>query len=324
MSMTADASFVREARLAGEAAFRILHPPEPFAAGEPVSVALELYRQAIHWALAAHAQIRDTASSHTAEQAKEGAKAESTTSLEWVLPPLAELLATTSESALRSWARDDTHRDTCVHHLRAYDYTSFAKLSASEQHQVCLDLQVFYQRLLASLCPLALAAERAVLRRNLRLVGLTAMAVLLAFATWGGFRWYKLRSDLALNATWTSSSVYNPALECRSPDQVCEQGKDFFFCTRQENNPWFILDLEKNKKFSSLEIVNRKDCCRDRANPLHVSVSTDGKNWQLVAESTTEFSTFRPRFPEVSARYIKLEIPKPAAILHLTRVRVFP
>lgn len=329
MSVSTEALFLREARIAGEAAFRTLHPPELFAGGESLTVALTLYRQAIHWALAAHALNRGLATQGTergdTEQAQRHTATDSTDSaVEWSLPSLEELLTTTPDSVLRSLARDEAHLHTCIQYLRAHDYATYAQLNELAQHSVCKDLQSFYQRLMTTLEPAAKSAEQAVFRRNLRLLGLTAAALLLVFGTRAGFQWYKARSDLALDATWKSSSVYNPALECNSRTQVCKEAKGFFFHTRQENTPWLMLDLKQDRKFSSLEIVNRKDCCRERANPLNVLVSRDGKNWELVAQRKTEFSTFAPNFPEVSARYIRLEIPKPASILHLARVRVFP
>lgn len=306
---------IREARVAAEAAFRTLHPPAPFAAGESLGVGADLYRQAIHWALAAHDAI--ATKGQPCESSEPGA------STEQALPALPELLDSTSASLLREGLKDNTLWEACVRHLRA-DYKTYAQLDVQEQRRLCVDLQSLYEALMLPLAPAEKALELALLKRNARWLGLGLVPLLIAFGTWRGLRWYKHSRDLALDATWTSSSIYNSALQCRSPDQECKEGKDFFFCTRQENNPWFVLDLETYTRFSSVEIVNREDCCRERANPLTVSVSKDGKSWQVVAERKTEFSTFTAEFPEVSARYVKLEIPKPASILHLTRVRVFP
>jgi hypothetical protein len=307
---------IRQARLAGEAAFRTLHPPEPFVAGDSHVVGAELYRQAIHWALAAHEALRSKAESgHESPIPNEEAQP---------LSSLETLLTTTPPSALETWAKDSAHLERCLRHLRTDNYGVYALLSEVEQQKLCDDLADFYRALVLPLEPTQRAAEKAAFKRNLKLLAASLALLAVSVGVWQGLRWYKLRGDLALDATWSASSIYNPALQCKSPDQECKEGKDFFFCTRQEKNPWFILDLKQTKKFSSVELVNRQDCCGERANPLTISVSKDGKTWQTVAERKAEFKTLNTTFPKVSARYIKLEIPKSDGILHLRRVRVFP
>jgi len=70
-------------------------------------------------------------------------------------------------------------------------------------------------------------------------------------------------------------------------------------------------------------VDNRLDCCRERAIPLVVEVSTDQKEWRQVAVRHQLFDTWRADFPRVETRWVRLSVPR-KTFLHLSRVRLLP
>jgi hypothetical protein len=135
-------------------------------------------------------------------------------------------------------------------------------------------------------------------------------------------RWLADRSDLAAGKPWQASSAYYlPG--CESPKQDCPGDKTYFVHTNQENEPWLELDLQSAKKMSSALVVNRTDCCIDRVVPLVFEVSDDHKRWREVARSRAPFREWKPTFAPVSARWVRLRVPR-FSMLHLKRVQIFP
>jgi hypothetical protein len=95
-----------------------------------------------------------------------------------------------------------------------------------------------------------------------------------------------------------------------------------FFCTKEESNPWFQYDLGTTTPFSSMTVVNRLDGgLQNRATPLIVEVSDDGKSFREVIRRTEDFDTWKPKFAKQTARYVRLRVPK-KTFLHLEAVRV--
>jgi hypothetical protein len=118
-------------------------------------------------------------------------------------------------------------------------------------------------------------------------------------------------ANLAKNKPWrTSSATLGPF-----PPSL-------MFHTNFENGPWFEIDLEAPLPVQGVRIKNRSDCCGDRAIPLVVEVSLDRQRWQVVAGMGSAFAVWDPRFPPVTARYVRLRVGRESA-LHLEEVQVF-
>ncbi|HEV8550369.1 MAG TPA: discoidin domain-containing protein, partial [Polyangiaceae bacterium] len=84
-------------------------------------------------------------------------------------------------------------------------------------------------------------------------------------------------------------------------------------------------DLGKERHVSGVELDNRLDCCLSRARPIAVDVSRDATHWTEVARHEDEFMTLEKSWPTTKARYVRVHVPSPSpAILHLSRVRIFP
>jgi hypothetical protein len=110
---------------------------------------------------------------------------------------------------------------------------------------------------------------------------------------------------------------------CVSPAQQCAQSPNFFFHTTEEANPWLEFDLGATRSISRVRIENRRDCCSDRAVPLTVEVSTDGKNWKTVARQAEDFTSWSVSFGSVEARWVRLQTHR-QTYLHLAEVRIWP
>ena len=149
-------------------------------------------------------------------------------------------------------------------------------------------------------------------------VALTLLALALVVA--GAVALRPQRANLAAGKPWkTSSSLF----DCH-PEQVeCGGVKTrILFHTRDEQDPWFQYDLGTKTTFSSLRIENRQDGESDRAVPLVVEVGDDGEHFRQVARRDSEFSAWSPSFPAVTARYVRLRVPR-RSMLHLEEVELY-
>jgi hypothetical protein len=302
---------VSRAALAQEAAARTLRPAEPFAQPGNQALACELSREAIHWALLAHAASSSSAPPSAGDGATPAAD------------DLPGLLERVDGALLARAAGSEAALAELRTRLGGTSYLQFAELAPGEQSKLAQRLESFCQGLLEPLSGRRRQLERIWVKRAvhvLTLVGVLGVA-LWSIQTLSLGR--ERKNDLSRFATWQASSAH-PAGGCQSPQQSCSGGENYFFHTAEQNEPWIVFDLGKERHVSGVEIDNRLDCCFERANSMVVEVSSDRKKWKQVARSTAEFSTFRRSFSTVKTRYLRIRIPQPKAILHLSRVRIFP
>ncbi len=298
------------AALASEAAARTERPPEPFGQTGSEAVASELYRESIHWSLLAHVALKRAGEEGEAENPNEGT------------PTLASLLEGTDRSLLAPAAAGEKELAELTRDLGG-SYLEYAALDANAQRKLVERLERAAAALFEPLGSVQRRLERIWVRRVLHVL---AVLVVLGGAVYGVQQVsyaHRRSHDLAERASFTTSSRY-PQGGCESPKQTCAGGENYFFHTSQESDPWIVFDLGKVRHVSGIEIDNRLDCCSERAVPLAVAVSTDKKNWKEVARKTSEFTNWRQSFDTERARYVKIHIPLPSAILHLSRVRIFP
>jgi len=303
--------FAGRAALANEAAARTERPPEPFGQTGSEAVASELYRESIHWSLLAHAALKRSEEEGAAE-----------TSGADVTPSLASVLEET-DKALLTRAAGGEHELAELTRALGGSYVEYAALEANAQRRLVERLERAAAALFEPLGTVQRRLERLWVRRVLHVLGVFVLIGAAVFAAQQIAYVSRRSHDLAERASWTTSSRY-PQGGCESPKQTCPGGENYFFHTSQENDPWVMFDLGKVRHVSGIEIDNRLDCCAERAVPLAVAVSTDKKNWTEVARRTSEFANWRQSFDTERARYVKVYIPIPSAILHLSRVRIFP
>lgn len=134
-----------------------------------------------------------------------------------------------------------------------------------------------------------------------------------------------LRPDLTTTATWRTSSTDE------GYPQSGRGGRSFardnahetvlLFHTAEESSPWIEFDLGQVRSVNRVRLVNRADCCWDRAAPLVVEVSTDARSWTEVARRDELFYDWRHGFPAHDARYVRIRAVHPT-VLHLTVVEI--
>jgi hypothetical protein len=294
----ATAEHRRRARLADEVAERMLLAPTRPDAESADGLACELYRQAIYWALLANG-------------AKDGDGERDFAAL-WRGADRARLLLA---------AGSETELDALASELQGGSFDSFADRAPEDRARLAWRLRPFTAALLRQLDVPRTELGFLRIERALR-VGFLIMLVVVPLA--GLMALLHLRDearDLAATRPWRASSAGLQA--CRSPKQFCDDSPSFFFHTNEENNAWVEIDLGGPARFSEVRLVNRADCCRDRAVPLVIEVGDDQTKWKQVARQDRSFRTLKAEFKPVTARYVRVRTTR-KTYLHLARVLVLP
>jgi hypothetical protein len=348
--------YERRARVAAELARRALEPPEPFSDGPPDALACGLYHQSTIWSLHSLAAFREQARVQAGSEAKPEDRAEAgdpqtsatdeeddqqpDTALDHDDAMAAVVRAPSARpknpkdpgefEALWKAAKPDPLLEEAnvakeeIAEAKARvaqsSFETYADLPADDQVRWAKKLRVLAEGLVYGLELTSGRYSPPWLARTLKL-GL--IFVLLGGLVWGGFSIKSYLTELdniARGKPWAISSTY--PVGCRSPAQKCAESPNFFFHTQEQNQPWLEIDLGSAQRFSSVKVVNRQDCCSERAIPLILEVSSDGQKWQQLARKNELFTEWRPQFQPVEARWVRLRIPK-KGILHLTSVDVY-
>jgi hypothetical protein len=93
------------------------------------------------------------------------------------------------------------------------------------------------------------------------------------------------------------------------------------FHTAHELRPWLRIDLQGVKRIRQITVYNSDHCCYERAVPLVIEVSTDGKEYTQVARRERPFGVWEADIDPIDARYVKLYADK-NTFLHLSEVEV--
>lgn len=281
---------LRAARQATELAERAVDLPEAYREGPPLGAALRLYQDAVWWSLQVVAD----------ESAEE--------------PSLAQLTATNLE-VLRAASASEQE----LAHLRG------ALLEAGreelerrdEQSQLLLagDALRLVRALIAQVGEPDARIERLRRQRWLRpglalaLLACAALCVVLV----------RMPRNLAAKKTWIASSAGWTFARAGNTGQRGSEG--LMFHTDLQDNPWVTVDLGSLQSVRGIKLENRVVCCQERAVPLAVEVSVDGKSWTEVARRSELFTAWDARFRKVSARYVRLRVLR-HSVLHLQNVEV--
>lgn len=127
--------------------------------------------------------------------------------------------------------------------------------------------------------------------------------------------------DLAEGKPWLTSSTW---ANCTPRTGRCGPlVSRILFHTGEDENPWFRIDFGAPTTFSAATIVNRSDDAPERASPLVLEVSDDGQVFSEVVRRESQFSTWKPSFAPVTARFVRLRVPR-KTWLHLESVKVHP
>jgi hypothetical protein len=193
--------------------------------------------------------------------------------------------------------------------------------SIQETEQAALLLSHISRQLLRELSPAQKVIQGLRWRRASRCLALLSAIAGLVWLVGLMRQQFEMRADLSANRPWRASSSYERV--CLSPQRHCPAATSYFFHTLEEPNPWLELDLAAEQQVSRLHVFNRRDCCRERASPLIVEVSTDHIHFREVSRNERPFDEWTARFAPVRARWVRLRVPR-RSFLHLTEVRVLP
>lgn len=128
------------------------------------------------------------------------------------------------------------------------------------------------------------------------------------------------RNNLAQGKPWRASSA---AARCRPAEGRCGEEKTaILFLTKQEASPWFEVDLQQRHLVQKVRVKNRSDGFQERAVPLVLELSEDGKVWRQVARQEEVFSTWEVPVPMLVTRYVRLRVDR-VSTLHLESVEVY-
>ncbi len=283
---------LRRARLAAEFAGRMIDPAEPWYDGSALPLAISLYREAAYWVLLSHSEASEPQT-------------------------LRELVAATNfGSSGLSPAEVALLKDALVE--KTFIETADEPVDVLRRQAVAA--RTFVQGLIRD----ELAAHRRVsqllLQRLLR-VGVVALAIAaVVIAGYSAIQRALRGPDLAEGKPWRTSSQ---SYECKPAERSCGGAvTSILFHTQEQDQPWVVYDLGSKKKIARLEVVNRDDCCAERAAPLVFETSNDGEQFREVARTTEPFNEWETTFKPVTARYVRLRVDR-RSYLHLNRVSVF-
>jgi len=293
-----------------ELAERALLPSLRLLHGAADSEARELARQSLFWALAAEATLRREASQPSAGDA----------SAPFAGVALLDLWADAERSVLVSAAGGEPGVHLLEVALRVNDFADFADLSPEEQARQARSLVAFVRHLIGVLEAPRVSLDRLWTRRVLRIgVGFGVLLGLVVLASSLRARQESAR-DWARDRPYKTSSVY-PNVGCKSPQQDCVESPFYFFHTQEEEHAWVEIDLGAKRRFSAVKLVNREDCCAERAAPLAVEISLDHVKWHEVARRNEVFNTWTQEFAPQSARWVRV-IQLRKSVLHLHQFAV--
>ena len=278
------------ARLAGESGDRALDPITPLRAGSGRSVAARLYKDSIAASLRAAGVGADTI-------APDGALS---TEIEQALPT-GITLERVRELLEVAGTEDDLQS---VIRVREADARALKKVAS-----------VLIRRARGA----ERRMERAWVRRVYRVGCALVFAIVVVLGALSLGRELALPPDLAENKPWRASSEY---AGFSATEGVCDGRKTaIFFHTKREPRPWVEIDLEKETAIRRVDVKNRRDCCHDRAWPLVIEGSIDGKEWTELARKKGPFYAWTAEFPETKVRYVRARALK-RTYLHLESIAV--
>jgi hypothetical protein len=126
--------------------------------------------------------------------------------------------------------------------------------------------------------------------------------------------------DLADGKHWVASSAWpNFTTSGFMTEATHSEG---FFHTVEEMSPMVTVDLGGIKQVHAVKIENRRDSFSQRALPLAVEVSADGKLWMRVGYRRADFKNWTAKFPTMPVHYVRARADR-VTYLHLHRIRVY-
>jgi hypothetical protein len=126
--------------------------------------------------------------------------------------------------------------------------------------------------------------------------------------------------NLALGKPVDPSTTYDG--ENYPPAQLVDgNADDLGFHTELEDRPSVTIDLREPQAIHRVVVVNRASY-RERALPLVIETSTDGKRYREFARRDRVFEKWSAKAPTVMARYVRLRVEN-ETYFHLNEVSIY-
>jgi hypothetical protein len=195
-----------------------------------------------------------------------------------------------------------------------------ADWSVSEWHALKLSLTQLVRRLVQQLEDSLFESRRMRFKRLQRWV--IATSVLVAI---GGWQWWSNRdsgvANFALNKKVTVSSSWQAGTY--PPEGLVDGDTTRIGChTNTERFPWALIDLGRSRTIHRVVVTNRLDGLPERAVPLLVEVSADGKTFSEFARKSDVFTSWTATHSAVKGRFVRLTAMNDT-VLHLNEVEVY-
>jgi hypothetical protein len=165
------------------------------------------------------------------------------------------------------------------------------------------------------------AAEKGVRRvRIIRWARVTAGALVVAASVWFVADKAQSHPNLALNRPVT---VVTPEAVPHDPEALVDGNRtNLGFHTVAAPNQHVTIDLGAIHRIRQVVVYNRSDCCQQRAVPLRLELSSDGKGFKQVSEKKEVFDRWEVAVPRMDARYVRLT-DLGSTYFHLAEVEVY-
>jgi hypothetical protein len=278
---------LKRAETALELAGRAFDPVDALRSGPSLPLAVSLYREAAYWALCAQGGEPRPNDNEAA-------------------------FASVDSPTLLALAGGDEALEQLRASFVIKSFRQTADDTAEVQRSDAVALRTFAHALIQRQLGAERRVGRALVRRWLR-VSLTLLALLL----------------LALSSTWLlRMATQGPDLAAGKPRRTSSvsttwsiQPGNFEFVTNEEDGPWLEIDLQKPTQFSVVDVINRRDCCQERALPTLIEVSRDRTRWKEVMRRDETYTTWHAQFAPTTARYVRIRVAR-HSFLHLAGVAV--
>lgn len=145
-------------------------------------------------------------------------------------------------------------------------------------------------------------------------------ALLLACVLWPVLK-LTWRPNLARDRPVVVTSAER-SIRARPRGLVDGNRRNLGFHTKKLKDQSATIDLGSVKIIRSVEVYNRIDCCRARAVPLRLELSTNGVEYTTIERQNKSFLSWTVTVPEVAARFVRLSH-EGENFFHLAEVEVY-
>jgi hypothetical protein len=199
------------------------------------------------------------------------------------------------------------------------DEPYLATLSPSARKALLASMTAFAKRLAAPLEHDATLVPRIQWKRRRRLGAVSLFFVaLLAWSIVALTRQQNLASNRPVVVSDRDSTFGVDPMHAVDGDRT-----NLGFHTTYRADATMTIDLGAVKPLHRVDVYNRVDCCQERAVPLALQVSNDGRQYRTLSHTKHKFDLWSVPLPSgTSARFVRL-LRERTGIFHLSEVEVY-